>query len=93
MIINVVVGGSDHLNMGTGHVPGRYGHCRARQARSGHAECKDNGNDESSPDAHDSSMAIPEVSGPFHGPASLHGVSAVLRNYFPLHNCFMRLIE
>jgi hypothetical protein len=64
--------------MDAGRVPGRHGHCRARQGRAGYAERKDNGNDENSPDAHDSSMAIPEVSGPFYGPASLHGVSAVL---------------
>ena len=92
MIIGVRVPGSGcHLHMSAGRVPGRDGHCRAGQGRSGYAERKDSGNDENSPDTHDSSMAIPEVSGLLHGPASLHGVSAVLRGYFPGGSYFMRL--
>jgi hypothetical protein len=71
-------GSDSHLHMDGGRMPGRDRHCRARQGRAGDAERKDSGNDESSPDAHDSSMAIPEVSGLFHGPCQLHGVSTVL---------------
>jgi hypothetical protein len=36
-------------------------------------------------------MAMLEVSGLLHGPASLHGVSAVLQLYFPGSSYFMRL--
>jgi hypothetical protein len=79
MIIGVRVPGSgSHLHVDAGRVPGRDGHCRARQGRAGYAERKDSGNYESSPDTHDSSMAMLEVSGLLHGPASLHGVFAVL---------------
>ena len=92
MIIGVWVPGSgSHLHLDAGRVPGRDGHCRARKGRAGYAERKDSGNDESSPDTHDSSMAMLEVSGLLHSPASLHGVSAVLRVYFPGFSCFMRL--
>ena len=60
MIIGVRVPGSGcHLHMSAGRVPGRDGHCRAGQGRSGYAERKDSGNDENSPDTHDSSLRFP----------------------------------
>jgi len=85
---NVIVnagdrGNGNRLHVDTGRVDGRYGHCRASQDRSGRAECYDSGNDENSPDAHDSSMAIPEASGLLHGPVGLHGAFTFLRSLFP----------
>jgi hypothetical protein len=85
---NVIVnagnrGNGNRLHVDAGRVDGRYGHCRASQDRSGRAECYDSGNDENSPDSHDSSMAIPEASGLLHGPVGLHGASTFLRSFFP----------
>lgn len=48
---------------------------RAGQNGSGRAERQDSGNDDGSPEAHDSSMAFPEVSNPSHGPAGALGAS------------------
>ena len=45
------------------HVRGRRRRCRNCQGRPGHTEREDSGNDDGSPDAHDSSMEIPEVRG------------------------------
>jgi hypothetical protein len=64
-------------------VHGRDGHCRASQDRSGYAERYDSGNDENSPDAHDSSMALPQASDLLDDLADLHGVSTVLWSFFP----------
>ena len=45
------------------HVRGRRRRCRNCQSRPGHTEREYSGNDDGSPDAHDSSMEIPEVRG------------------------------
>jgi hypothetical protein len=47
--------------------PSGCNHCRTRYRRSGYAERYDSGNEDCSPDAHDSSKAIPEVSDRFTG--------------------------
>jgi hypothetical protein len=58
--------GGSCLYVDSWSVHGRHGHCRASQDRSGYAERYDSGNNENSPNTHDSSMAIPEVSGLSH---------------------------
>ena len=76
--------GSGKLNVNGGNNPGRsHGDCRASQDRSSRAERQDSGNDESSPGAHDSSMANPEASGLWRRPAG-HVAFPRLGFFFPL---------
>src|SRR4249919_2560294 len=76
VIIGVGGRGSDgYLHVDTGCGLCLRGHCRASQDGSGHAERYDSGNNDSSPDAHDPSMAITAGQRPGSCPAGLHGAS------------------
>jgi hypothetical protein len=50
------------VDVDSGRVDSCHGHFCASDDRSGHTERKDSWNDDCSPDAHDSSVTIPQVS-------------------------------
>jgi hypothetical protein len=79
------------LHVDTAHVRSRRRRCRAGQTRSGQAQGQDNGNDNSSPDAHDSSIAIPDVG--HYVPGTQPPATARLpsRGGVPVRTLFMRL--
>src|SRR5215469_16439827 len=74
-IVVVDTGDRGCLHVGSGCGPGRHGYRRARQDGPGYTERYDGGDDESSPDAHDSSMATTEVSDQVSRSANLFGGS------------------
>ncbi len=79
------------LHVDAAHVRSRRRRCRAGQTRSGQAQGQDNGNDNNSPDAHDSSIAIPDFG--HHGPETQPSATARLpsRGGIPVRALFMRL--